>query len=163
VTEQAGIPQPLAKPMIAFVALCLAVGWLSGLVTETRIATWYPTLVKPSWTPPNLAFPVVWTLLYIMMGIAAALVWRRSGAGQRAAPIAAFGVQLALNCLWTLLFFGVQNPFYGLIDIVLLLLAIVATIALFRRVSRAAALLLVPYFLWVAYAAALNARIWSLN
>jgi translocator protein len=162
-TRLAAIPRPSARQMIAFVALCLAVGWLSGLVTEARIDTWYPTLAKPSWTPPNLAFPVVWTVLYIMMGIAAALVWQRAGAGRRAAPMAAFGTQLALNCLWTLLFFGLQNPFYGLIDIALLLLAIVATITLFQRASRAAALLLVPYLLWVAYAGALNFRIWSLN
>jgi tryptophan-rich sensory protein len=98
-----------------------------------------------------------------MMGIAAASVWQRAGTGRRTAPIAAFGTQLALNCLWTLVFFGLQNLFYGLIDIALLLLAIIATIALFQRVSRAASLLLVPYLLWVAYAGALNFRIWSLN
>lgn len=153
----------LARPLLVFVPLCLLVGWASGLVTETSVATWYPTLAKPRWTPPNLAFPIAWTILYILMGVAAALAWSAAGPGRRARPMTAFFVQLALNVLWTLLFFGLRNPLLGLIDILLLLAAIAATMLAFRRVSRPAALLLLPYLLWVAYATTLNFEIWRLN
>lgn len=153
----------LARPLFVFVPFCLLVGWASGLVTETSVADWYPTLGKPLWTPPNLAFPIAWTILYILMGVAAALTWSAAGPGRRAQPMTAFFVQLALNVLWTLLFFGLRNPLLGLIDILLLLAAILWTMLAFRRVSRLAALLLLPYLLWVAFATTLNFEIWRLN
>jgi len=153
----------LIRPLFVFVPICLLVGWASGLVTETSVATWYPTLAKPAWTPPNLAFPIAWTILYVLMGIAAALAWSAAGPGRRVQPMSAFAVQLALNVLWTLLFFGLQNPLYGLVDILLLLAAIIATMLAFRRVSPWAAALLLPYLLWVAYATTLNFEIWRLN
>ena len=149
--------------LLAFVALCLAVGWIGGQVTAPAILDWYPTLAKPSWTPPNAAFPIVWTLLYVVMAISAWLVWRRPDGPSRRPALIAFFIQLALNFLWSMLFFGLRNPFLGLIDIVLLLAAILATILLFRRVSGMAALLLLPYLAWVGYASALNLAIFRLN
>lgn len=157
------VMRPLTRPLIVFVPICLVVGWASGLVTETSVADWYPTLAKPPWTPPNLAFPIAWTILYILMGVAAALAWSAAGPGRRQQPMTAFFIQLALNVLWTLLFFGLKNPLYGLIDILLLMAAIVATMLAFRRVSRIAVLLLLPYLLWVAFATTLNFEIWRLN
>lgn len=149
--------------LLAFVALCLAVGWIGGQVTAPAILDWYPTLAKPGWTPPNAAFPIVWTLLYVVMAIAAWLVWRQPGETPRRPALIAFFVQLALNFLWSMLFFGLRNPLLGLIDIILLLAAIIATILLFRRVSGPAALLLLPYLAWVGYATALNLAIVRLN
>jgi tryptophan-rich sensory protein len=154
---------PLWKPLIGFVAVCLIAGWLGGLVTETSVRTWYPTLAKPAWTPPNLAFPIVWTILYVVMGIAAALAWTRAARPDRIRAMLAFGLQLGLSCLWTTLFFGLQSPSLALIDLAFLLLAIIATSIAFRRISGLAALLLVPYLLWAGFAMALNYEIWRLN
>jgi tryptophan-rich sensory protein len=149
--------------LIGLVALCLAVGWLGGLVTEPSVRTWYPTLVKPAWTPPDALFPIVWTLLYIVMGIAAWLAWRAPAESGRAPAMIAFAAQLVFNFLWSWLFFGLRNPLLGLIDILALLAAIIVTILLFRRRSGWAALLMLPYLLWVGFATALNAAIVVLN
>lgn len=146
-----------------FVLGCLAVGWLGGLVTRTSIESWYPMLAKPAWTPPDWAFPVVWTILYAMMGVAGWLAWRAAGPGRRLLPLGLFAVQLLLNAVWTTFFFGLRDPGLALIDIALLLAAIAATILAFRRASAAAAWLLVPYLAWTSYAAALNAAIWRMN
>ena len=149
--------------LAGFVAGCLAVGWLGGLVTETSIDTWYPTLEKPSWTPPNLAFPAVWTILYVLMGVAAWLVWRDGAPGRRLRPLGLFVLQLLLNAVWTSFFFGLRSPGLALLDIALLLAAILATILAFRRVNRIAAWLLLPYLCWTGYAAALTFAIWRMN
>lgn len=158
--------------LVLWVGLCLAVGWTGALVTAPALAQWYPALAKPAWTPPDAAFPIVWTALYVAMGVAAWLVWRRIDGGaptvgaaphRRWTPLVLFLVQLALNALWSVLFFGLRSPGLGLIDIVLLMIAIVATMIAFRPVSVAAAALLVPYLLWVAYAGALNLAIWRMN
>jgi tryptophan-rich sensory protein len=146
-----------------FVLGCVAIGWLGGIVTQTSIDTWYPTLAKPSWTPPNWAFPVAWTILYAMMGAAASLVWRSARPGRRLWPLILFAVQLALNVVWTSLFFGLRSPGLAVIDIVLLVLAIVVTIVAFWRVRPAAGWLLLPYLAWVAYATTLNFAIWQAN
>lgn len=154
--------------LVASVALCLAVGWIGAQVTAPALVDWYPTLVKPAWTPPDIAFPVAWTALYLLMGIAVWLVWLRlapldrPGAGLRG-PLLLFALQLALNSLWSMLFFGLRNPGLALAEILLLLAAIVATIIAFRRVSPLAAGLMLPYLLWVGFAAALNFAIWRMN
>lgn len=125
---------------------------------------WYATLAKPALNPPSWVFGPVWTTLFALMGIAAFLVWRK-GTHRRNIKIALgiFGVQLALNTLWSILFFGMQNPGVALVEITLLWLAIVATIIAFARISRPAAWLLAPYILWVSFAAYLNYAIWAVN
>jgi tryptophan-rich sensory protein len=142
----------------------LAVAVSASLVTQPNIPDWYAGLQKPAFTPPNWAFPVVWTLLYAMMAYA---LWRilalpESRPG-RPVAIIAFFVQLALNGLWSFAFFGGKSPLAGLVVIAALIVAILATIRAFWRLDRAAALLLVPYLAWVTYATALNGTIWRLN
>jgi tryptophan-rich sensory protein len=151
-----------ALPIVAFVLLCLAVGWVSGLTTEAAIVAWYRPLAKPSWTPPDAAFPIAWTILYVLMGIAAGLVWTRRHRGRRRA-IGWFLIQLALNVLWSPVFFGLHSPAGGLAVILLLLAALVATLVAFFAISRAAFWLLVPYLLWVGYATTLAIAICALN
>jgi translocator protein len=146
--------------LAAFVAGCLAVGSLGGFITMKPVLEWYPSLVKPSWTPPSWLFGPVWTLLYIMMAVAAWLVWR---AGESRTALILFFAQLALNLAWSFLFFGARSPGLGLIEIVFLWLAVAATIFAFAFRSRVAAFLMVPYLVWVSFAAALNAAIFMLN
>jgi len=124
---------------------------------------WYAALDKPSWNPPNAVFGPVWTTLYILMGIAAWLVWRRAGfAGARTA-LTLYGVQLALNALWSYLFFGMQSPLAAFLELTVLWGVIVATLVRFWRVSPAAGALLIPYLCWVSFAGVLNFVIWRLN
>jgi translocator protein len=146
--------------LAGFIVLCLSVGALAGLVTAPAVTEWYPSLVKPSWRPPNWLFAPAWTLLYILMAIAAWLVWKTGGA--RSALLLWSG-QLLLNFAWSFLFFGARSPGLALLDIVALWLAIAATIFAFSFKSRLAAYLLVPYLCWVSFALALNASIFMLN
>jgi tryptophan-rich sensory protein len=148
--------------LAGFVVLTLTVSAIGAIATLPEIPGWYAQLAKPSFTPPNWVFGPVWTTLYILMAIAAWLVWR-DRAPARTRALAAWGVQLALNLAWSLLFFGSHRIGLALAEIVLLLLAIAATIALFAPLSRVAAMLLVPYLAWVAYATALNFAVWRLN
>ena len=124
---------------------------------------WYASLHKPSWNPPGWVFGPVWTLIYIMMAVAAWLVWRRGGLRVNRGPLSLFMVQLALNAVWTPLFFGLHQPGWAFVDIVLLWLAIATTITAFRRVHRGAAWLLVPYLAWVSFASVLNYTLWRMN
>jgi len=150
--------------LVIAIALPLVVGGLSGYATAGGVSTWYPTLVKPPFNPPAWIFGPVWTLLYITMGVAAFLVWRQGLAaeGVRLA-LAVFIIQIALNGLWSILFFGLQAPGWALVEIILLWLAIAATLVLFWRVVPAAGLLLIPYLAWVSFATVLNASLWWLN
>lgn len=149
--------------LLLWVVLCLAAGGLGGLVTTPAIPTWYAQLEKPTWTPPDWLFGPAWTTLYLLMAVAAWLVWRRGGFAAQRRPLTVFLVQLALNAAWSFLFFGLRNPGLALAEIVVLWVMIVATLLAFRRVSTVAALLLVPYLLWVTFAAALNFEVWRLN
>ncbi|UCG47321.1 MAG: tryptophan-rich sensory protein [Phycisphaerales bacterium] len=139
---------------------------LTALLFTTRqaLSTWYANLNKPFFTPPAWLFGPVWTTLYLIMGISAFLVWQK-GLESRPVRIALlfFLIQLALNALWTPLFFGLQIPLLAFVEIIFLLAAILLTIIFFAKVSAPAALLLCPYVLWVAFAAVLNASIWILN
>lgn len=154
---------PIPRFLIAVLPI-LVVAVSASLVTQPNIPGWYASLQKPSFTPPNWAFPVAWTILYAMMAYA---LWRILSLPKdlpgRGAAIAAFFVQLLLNGLWSFAFFGAQSPVAGLVVIAALIVAILATIAMFWRLDRAAALLLVPYLAWVAYASVLNGTIWRLN
>jgi tryptophan-rich sensory protein len=153
-----------ALKLVIAVALPVVVGGLSGFATAKGVSDWYPTLVKPSFNPPAWVFGPVWTVLYIMMGVAAYLVWLRGfdSEGVRAA-LAVFVIQLALNGLWSILFFGMQQPGWALAEIVVLWVAIGATVWLFWRVVPAAGVLLLPYWAWVSFATVLNASLWWLN
>jgi tryptophan-rich sensory protein len=124
---------------------------------------WFAALKKPAWNPPGWVFGPVWTALYAMMAAAAWLVWQRGGWKEQRKPLLIFLAQLALNALWTPLFFGLHRPGVAFAEIVLLWLAIVATLVAFRPVNRTAAWLLVPYLAWVSFAAVLNGTLWRLN
>ncbi len=124
---------------------------------------WFAALKKPAWNPPSWIFGPVWTALYAMMAAAAWLVWQRGGWKEQRKPLLIFLAQLALNALWTPLFFGLHRPGVAFAEIVLLWLAIVATLVAFRPVNRTAAWLLVPYLAWVSFAAVLNGTLWRLN
>ncbi|XP_024365992.1 uncharacterized protein [Physcomitrium patens] len=124
---------------------------------------WYKELNKPSWTPPDWVFPVMWTTLYILMGISSWLVWKEGGFAAQGYPLGAYIFQLALNFLWTPIFFGMHRPGYALVEIVILWLAITVTIFLFYPVNPIAAYLLIPYIAWVTVATSLNWYIWLYN
>ncbi len=168
VTMNAATPHP-APPLrsaswpslTASMLLCVVGGAASGLATPP--GDWYWKLNKPPWTPPPWLFGPVWTLLYLMMGVAAWLLWRRRDATLGRAAVTLFVVQLALNLAWTPLFFGLHAPGLAFAEIVALWVAIVATVTVGWRVHRAAAALLTPYLSWVSFAAALNFAIWRLN
>jgi len=149
--------------LLALVGICLGVGAIGALWTARSVAEWYPQIRKPPITPPNWLFGPVWTALYVLMGIAAWRVWRRAGLVGGRGSLAVFGFQLALNLAWSYLFFGMQNIGLALIEIIVLLVAIFATIILFARWDRVAAWLLAPYAAWVAFASVLNGWIWVLN
>lgn len=150
--------------LVACLALCFAVAAVGGLSTYPSIPTWYAGLVKPGWTPPNWVFPVVWNTLYLLMSVSLWLLWDRTPASpRRSRAIVFFLVQLALNFVWSPVFFTLHWvwPAFGII--VVLWLAILATIVSAWPVQRTAGLLLVPYLLWVSYASTLNAGIGVLN
>ncbi len=142
----------------------LGAGLIGSIFTTPAIPTWYAALNKPAFTPPNWLFAPAWTTLYVLMGIAAFLVWRTGLANwQVRGALIMYLIQLVLNVLWSVVFFGLRSPLYGVVVIILLWLAILLTILSFRKVSRAAALLLVPYLAWVIFAGALNIAVWLLN
>jgi len=151
------------KLIISIVA-CLAAGGIGSIFTRSAIPTWYATLEKPIFSPPNWLFAPVWTLLYIMMGIAAFLVWRKGLKNRQVrTALIVFLIQLILNAFWSVVFFGLESPLCGFVVIVVLWLAILLTVLLFYRISRVASVLLWPYLLWVTFAAVLNGSIWLLN
>ena len=151
--------------LIAMVLVCEAAGGLGAIATSKSVSTWYPTLEKPSFNPPDWIFGPVWTTLYALMGVA---LYRVSEAQEgepgvvRMAQVL-FGLQLGLNTLWSFLFFGRRSPLAALIEIVALWIAILATTLAFWRISRGAALLLLPYLAWVSFAAVLNFELWRRN
>ena len=149
--------------LAAFVLICFAAAGLGGLVTAPQIPNWYADLAKPSWTPPNWIFGPVWTLLYLTMAFSAWLVWRQAGFAGAKLPLALFAIQLALNSLWSVLFFGLQNPGAAAVEILLLWAAILATLLGFWKRSNLAGALLVPYLAWVGFAGVLNVAIWLMN
>ena len=146
--------------LMGWVLLCFGAAAMGGLFMPGE---WYAALKKPSWNPPGWIFGPVWTVLYTMMAVAAWLVWKRGGFAAQRRPLMLFLVQLALNAAWTPLFFGLHWTGVAFAEIVLLCLAIAATIAAFRPVGRVAAWLLAPYLAWVSFAAVLNCVLWRLN
>jgi uncharacterized protein YbjT (DUF2867 family)/tryptophan-rich sensory protein len=149
--------------LIGFIAVCFTAAGLGAAATQTSVGNWYPTLARPSWSPPNWLFGPVWTMLYAMMALAAWLVWRRHGWIAGGSALTWFGIQLCLNVLWSFVFFGFQSPGLAFFVIVMLWLAILATAIKFRGKSALSALLLMPYLAWTTFAAFLNFAIWKLN
>lgn len=150
--------------LIASILIPQIIGVIGALFTMPSIGSWYAGLNKPSFNPPNWIFGPVWTALYLMMGIALYLVWKK-GLNRRdiGRALAAFTAQLVLNLAWTFIFFFMKTPLAAFIEIIILWIAIAVAMALFFRISRTAGLLLVPYILWVSYAALLNFMLWHLN
>lgn len=153
----------LNKLMISLV-ICLIAGALGSFFTTPAISTWYVTLIKPSIAPPNWVFFPVWTALFIMMGISLFLVWQKGLQDQHVkTALSIFAIQLILNVLWSAAFFGLRSPFAGLIEIAILWIFILVMIMKFMRISKIAGLLLIPYIVWVTFAAIINFLIWRLN
>jgi len=150
--------------LIASLVLCQLAGFIGYLATIPSIPTWYESLKKPFFNPPNWIFGPVWTGLYALMGVSLFLAWQgRKDNSQVKIALVFFFLQLISNALWSVAFFGLRSPLLGFVDIVLLWIAIFLTIQKFLRISRTAALLLVPYFLWVSFAVLLNFSLWVLN
>jgi len=147
--------------LLAFCMLCVVGGAASGLATPP--GAWYQSLAKPTWTPPPWLFGPVWTVLYIMIGVAGWILWteRKRPAGRKASTL--FAIQLALNFAWTPVFFGLHAPGLAFVVIITLLACIVATVTIAWPIARTASLLLLPYAAWVSFASALNFALWRLN
>jgi tryptophan-rich sensory protein len=147
--------------LVIWLAVVAAVAFVGSTVTLPKIPAWYAGLAKPWFTPPNAVFGPAWTFLYVTMAVAA---WRiGTGPAERTRATVLFVVQLALNAIWSPVFFGLEAPKLGLVVIVALLIALAATLIAFWRVDRVAGLLLAPYLVWICYATALNAAIVALN
>ena len=151
--------------IVITVAICLTVGYLSSLVTQESIETWYPTIKKPSFNPPNWIFAPVWTLLFVLMGIAVGLVWDKYEENKELVKkgMLFFGIQLFFNALWSYLFFGLHNLLLASIEIILLLLLIFETYLIFKKLDKKISFLLIPYMLWVGFATILTITIYILN
>jgi benzodiazapine receptor len=150
--------------LIAAILISEFMGIIGSAFTFPSITTWYATLVKPSFSPPKWIFGPVWTALYFLMGVSLYLVWTK-GLKNKNVKIAMkiFGIQLILNSLWPILFFGLESPLYALIEIIFLWIVVAATIFKFYKISKNAAHLLIPYLLWVSFAMFLNYNIFILN
>ncbi len=150
--------------LFGFIVLSQMAGLIGSLFTMPAIDGWYAALARPELAPPNWVFAPVWTTLFVFMGIAAFIVWRK-GTERREVKVGLkiFFLQLVLNTLWSIIFFGLQSPGAAFVEILFLWVAILATIVAFAKVSRPAAWLLAPYLAWVSFAAYLNFMIWRLN
>lgn len=149
---------------IVAIVICQLTGVIGSLFTTPFISTWYETIQKPAFTPPNWLFGPVWISLFTLMGISLYLIWNKRLENKKVKlSLLVFFVQLALNSLWSILFFGLQSPFYAFIEIIILWIAIAVTIFKFYKISRTAGLLLLPYIIWVCIALTLNYYVWILN
>lgn len=154
----------LNRQSLTALLVFLGVTFLAAIVGSRFLpGTWYAGLTKPALNPPNWVFGPVWSVLYVMMGLAAWLVWQTRATRPVHLPLVMYGAQLILNCLWSYLFFGLNRPGLAFVDIAALWIAILATMILFFSRSRIAGFLFGPYFLWVTFAAYLNWAIWRLN
>jgi benzodiazapine receptor len=150
--------------LVVSIIVCQLAGVIGGIFTASSVGTWYTTLIKPAFNPPNWLFSPVWICLYALMGVALFLVWKRGFQTEGVKnALFFFGLQLALNTLWSVLFFGLKMPFAAFVEIAILWCLILITLLKFKKISRLAGLLLVPYILWVSFAAVLNFFLWHLN
>jgi tryptophan-rich sensory protein len=150
--------------LIISIVVCLSVGGISGFFTTSEIASWYATLQKPSFNPPNYLFGPVWTILYILMAIALWLIWKSDAPeALKNKAMLLFGIQLILNFFWSIIFFSLHQLGFALAEITAMWIFILLSILAFYPISRTAAFLLIPYLLWVSFASVLNFSIWRLN
>jgi len=149
--------------LILFILLCQLPGIIGSYFTASSIPVWYAGLNKPWFNPPNFLFGPVWFTLYVMMGISLYIVWNTKSDMSKKSAVIIFSVQLVLNALWSVIFFGMKNPGLAFIEIILLWVFILLSIIKFYPVSRKASYILIPYLLWVSYASVLNFSIWRLN
>ena len=166
------MPKSLPK-LILSIGLCLLAGGVGAIFTSSAIPTWYQSLNKPFFSPPNWVFGPVWTILYILMGISLYLVWQKKNPSTGSTSFTTgplrikvpsiFWIQLFLNAVWSIFFFGLKNPQLALVDILILWITIFLTIKSFYKISKSAAYLLLPYLLWVTFASYLNLSIVFLN
>jgi tryptophan-rich sensory protein len=169
--EFAGASAELRRPshtrqvvwLVGLMAVCFGAAGIGGAVGSSSVGSWYASLAKPSWTPPDWLFGPVWTTLYFLMAVSAWLVWRRAGWPAARTSLCLFGLQLGLNTSWSVLFFGFRNPGLAMAGILALWLAIAATVVNFWGRSTVAAVLLTPYLAWTTFAAVLNFGIWRMN
>lgn len=151
------------KFVLSMVIVFIA-GATGSIFTASSVSTWFPTLVKPSFNPPSWLFGPVWTILYFMIGISLFLVWNsKANKNLKKKAYWVFGVQLVLNAMWSIVFFGMKNPGMAFVVIVLLLISIILNIIWFYKIRKSAGYILVPYLLWVSFASVLNFAIWGLN
>ena len=149
------------------ILICLSAGFIGSIFTGSSVDSWYKTIIRPSFGPPNWIFAPVWTTLFVLMGIAFAIIWsselgeEKKSAKKKALTV--FVIQLFVNILWSLAFFGLKSPIFGLIVILILWFLILLTIIKFSKINKIAAYLLIPYILWVSFATVLNFAIWRLN
>jgi len=146
-----------------FVAICFAISAISGAITATSVATWYPQLTKPAFNPPDWVFAPVWTSLYLMIAISGWRIWLQPESPARAIAMRVYAVQLCTNLGWSAAFFGITSVLAGLIVMPVLLAVVLLNLLAFWRIDRWAGLLLTPYLAWVGFAAVLNTAIWLLN
>ena len=149
--------------LVISIAIPLFIGFIGSFFTSSSVDTWYKTLKKPDFNPPNWVFSPVWTLLFILIGLSFYIIWKNNFGGKKVLLLNIFFTQLFANLIWSLFFFGLRSPFLALIDIIVLWLAILVNIIVFYRVSKPAGILLVPYILWVSFAALLNFYLYILN
>ncbi|MBU1132273.1 tryptophan-rich sensory protein [Patescibacteria group bacterium] len=153
----------LLKLIISLV-ICQSIGGIGSMFTSASVKEWYPALAKPFFTPPNWLFAPVWIALFFLMGCALYLVWTNGEKSKnKKTALWIFGIQLGLNALWSVLFFGLRSPISGFVEIIILWLAILATIIYFFKISKTAGFLMIPYILWVSLAMILNFYIFVLN
>ncbi|MFM2394238.1 MAG: hypothetical protein RLZZ546_2220 [Bacteroidota bacterium] len=155
----------MKKFLILFLSILmpLIVGGVSGYFTSSSIPTWYASLQKPSFNPPNFLFAPVWTTLYILMGIAVFMIWNQKTILSKTKAYVLWGVQLFINFWWSIIFFYFESPKWALVEIIFMWFFILFTILEFRKINKISGLLLIPYLLWVSFATVLNAAIFVLN
>ena len=168
-------PSASCKRDILLLAISIAIPLMAGVIgsifTAQSVSTWFQTIEKPWFSPPNWLFGPVWTTLYVLMGVSLFLIWRATSttfpkdrrSSRKIAAFIAFGTQLILNVLWSFLFFGLRSPQLAFAEIMILLISIVVAIVIFSRISKLAAVLMLPYVGWVTFASFLNLQIWLLN
>ena len=150
--------------LIVSIIICQLAGIIGSFFTASSVSTWYPGLIKPSFNPPSWIFSPVWITLFVLMGISLYLVWEKGIEAKGVRPgLTVFGIQLVLNMFWSIIFFGLKAPTFAFIEIMILWAAILITILRFYKISKTAAYLLIPYLLWVSFAAVLNLAIAVLN
>jgi len=149
--------------LVVFLLLCFAAAAIGAFAVTTSVNTWYLQLEKPAFAPPNQVFGPVWTALYLMIAFSGWLLWRRRSGADIKLPLALFAVQLALNAAWSVIFFGLRQPGFAAVEIILLFAVIALYAAASWKISRTASLLMLPYLAWVGFASILNISIWILN